>query len=1427
MNRQQLSTRKIEGFLPARQKNVLMLLMFSMMALVTNTRVEASSSYSFTLPFAATTSAGVYKSDGTLVRTLWRKVAYSAGPHNSSPTAAPFDWDNNDDNGNALPAGTYTVRVLYHNVAYNWDGIIGNTSSSFTGTGVHFNFLPITAMAFSGTNGYYCASYNEAHYDFTKFNTSDPQTATDHFAKYYDSRSGGSIKNHASDIYCRKWALAAADGSNVYYASPDSFDTATINSYGKPGFVVKYNVADDSVAYFTTGGQQLASGPNDDPGWGDAHQYRVYPSALQVGTQPGVSGLAVQVSGSILAVSVGVDNKVYLYNKSTGASLGNFVVTNPQGMAFAPSGDLWVISGTTVKRYTGVGGTNTLATTISGFAAPLAVAVNPSNSEIVLVADGGSSQQVKGYTSTGTAASGWSTAYGLAGGYATNGPAVATNKFWFKVWDGGVGTFLAFQPDGSFWVGDAGNMRSLHFSAARAYIGQIQYSQYVRTVSVDLNTPTRVFNGWLEYQVDYTKTLNPGDPSAAGGNLSWQLVKDWGYGLSSLYTANGLSDNGLQTVVTLNNGRTWGMVNRTDGLREIVELQSGGLHPTGITFSNSSSLYANGDIRDYSVSAGILTVTRRQVSFDASGNPTWGTPTTLASAPAGATDPVFHGGYSGNNGPRFPSTSSGLVISFDSSPYIAGNPNFPGNLGMHLGGVQEGASQWLWKSSPGYMTGGVDGNQPDGLGSYSVDGDSFGGWDGTTAWTAGRNVLYYYDGQWSNFMNQWMHFWDDGLFIGQFGATKASGGVNFPDNGPAPQFASNAFSPCVVQVGNTLYAYQADEMVHSGVHRWSITGTNTIAETTSSLTPVVANTLVQTFETSTSGSFTQALSSGNAQSPSSTPPDGSAHVGRIDGVNTVGLAYPINGLTLGQGVSISCQANNDNSSGDPRGFLLSTMVYLSNGTLSRRIDTPTSALQTWQTLSQNLTVQQGEDHIVCYFETAFNQPKGFADNLSINVAQPGIPAAPTGLTASPGDAEVNLSWAAAPGATSYNIYAGTATGGESAQPIATGITGTSYTATGLSNGTTYYYEIKAVSSAGTSGYSNEANAAPFAQIDLIVTGITMSPANPVAGDHVVFSCTVKNKGHVATSAGTIVGLSFQVDGATVNWEDTDTASLAAGASRVETATGGPGNTNYWTATSGSHTILAWVDDINRMAEGNENNNQLSTSITVGGSGIAAAPTGLTATGGSAQIGLSWTASSGATSYNVYRGTTAGGESATAIATGITGTIYTDTGLANSTAYFYTVKAVNASGSSAASNEATATTTGASVLLSRTGWIASAFQTAGGLSSSNVLDGNTGTQWQSGSGQANGQWFMVDMVTNQTFDKVVLNQASATADYPVGYQVFVSTDGATWGTAIATGAGTSGASTTITFPTQTKRYIKVVETGTSGSWWSISEFYVYY
>jgi hypothetical protein len=59
------------------------------------------------------------------------------------------------------------------------------------------------------------------------------------------------------------------------------------------------------------------------------------------------------------------------------------------------------------------------------------------------------------------------------------------------------------------------------------------------------------------------------------------------------------------------------------------------------------------------------------------------------------------------------------------------------------------------------------------------------------------------------------------------------------------------------------------------------------------------------------------------------------------------------------------------------------------------------------------------------------------------------------------------------------------------------------------------------------------------------------------------------------------------------------------------------------------------------------------------------------------VNLSWTAPAGALSINIYRGTSAGGESATPLSSGVTTTSFADTTASNGTTYFYKVTVVNA------------------------------------------------------------------------------------------------------------------------------------------------------
>jgi hypothetical protein len=84
--------------------------------------------------------------------------------------------------------------------------------------------------------------------------------------------------------------------------------------------------------------------------------------------------------------------------------------------------------------------------------------------------------------------------------------------------------------------------------------------------------------------------------------------------------------------------------------------------------------------------------------------------------------------------------------------------------------------------------------------------------------------------------------------------------------------------------------------------------------------------------------------------------------------------------------------------------------------------------------------------------------------------------------------------------------------------------------------------------------------------------------------------------------------------------------------------------------------------------------------------------------GSNQVSLTWTAVTGATGYDVYRGTTSGGETLLAAGTNISAASFTDTTAVNGTQYFYYVTALNGTLQSGHSNEVSATPQASTLVL---------------------------------------------------------------------------------------------------------------------------------
>ncbi len=159
---------------------------------------------------------------------------------------------------------------------------------------------------------------------------------------------------------------------------------------------------------------------------------------------------------------------------------------------------------------------------------------------------------------------------------------------------------------------------------------------------------------------------------------------------------------------------------------------------------------------------------------------------------------------------------------------------------------------------------------------------------------------------------------------------------------------------------------------------------------------------------------------------------------------------------------------------------------------------------------------------------------------------PGLPSSPLNLAAAAGTGQVTLTWSApasdgGSSITGYAVYRGTTSGGET--PLTTLGTVLTYQDTGVTGGTTYYYEVAAITSVGTGPKSNEASATPA-----VTPAVPSAPQNPAA------------------SAGNAL--------VTLTWS----APASTGSSAV---------TNYKVyrgTTSGSETVLATVGNVLTYAD---------------------------------------------------------------------------------------------------------------------------------------------------------------------------------------------------------------------------------------------------
>ena len=280
------------------------------------------------------------------------------------------------------------------------------------------------------------------------------------------------------------------------------------------------------------------------------------------------------------------------------------------------------------------------------------------------------------------------------------------------------------------------------------------------------------------------------------------------------------------------------------------------------------------------------------------------------------------------------------------------------------------------------------------------------------------------------------------------------------------------------------------------------------------------------------------------------------------------------------------------------------------------------------------------------------------------------PDTPSSLSATPGNRQVMLSWVQPSGGAALTHYEYEQDG--SGTWTSTGGKAPSYTVTGLTNGQSYTFRVRAVNSAGPSAASGSQSATPTTTAPEALQSLSFTP-----GDGQV---TLRWRAPANDGGEPITHYEYEQDG-----------------SGTWISTGGTATSHTVTGLNNGQAYMFRVRAVNTLGNGAVVTLEATPSPSSGRGGggglrqtVPSAPRNLLAEGGDGQVKLTWEAAEndGGSEIRDYEYRIDG--KGRWISIGSTDTTHTVTGLVNGTAYVFEVRAVNRIGRGRASNRAEAT-----------------------------------------------------------------------------------------------------------------------------------------
>jgi hypothetical protein len=393
-------------------------------------------------------SLGIYDARGRLLRTL------QSGKKIRMAGAYSVAWDGKDDVGNALPAGEYRFQGLSANVGWKYQLTMGNsgkppfmTADGSGGMGGVWGNVVAAAADATGRSLYLLWTMEEGTPALCKF---DPHGGEGSFKVWgaLDSWSWGPCQALACDrqyVYVANNVLVddpvhkgkkLARGQ-IWRVNADNGEYANTYPGTANGLLVVSEIPAESVPKLPPVWQMFA-----DPAGRRSDGF-------------GTNLIGLAADASCLYCSLHAENQVVAFDKRSGKRLRAIPVPEPAGLAMTLDGNLYVISGRKVLKYSPEG--NLLATVVAEcLEAPYGLCVDVQGQ--IYVSDQGAAMQVKIFRPTGELVR----SIGKVGGRAYGGQ-------WAKMKEDLLfPTVPAVTADGTLYVGeDAAPKRVAIFRSGR------------------------------------------------------------------------------------------------------------------------------------------------------------------------------------------------------------------------------------------------------------------------------------------------------------------------------------------------------------------------------------------------------------------------------------------------------------------------------------------------------------------------------------------------------------------------------------------------------------------------------------------------------------------------------------------------------------------------------------------------------------------------------------------------------------------------------------------------------------------------------------------------------------------------------------------------------------------------------------------------